>query len=361
MEKLWRLFRRRPESDLLATLPTAIQFSLTSICNLSCIMCHQEADWLPENFFSLLEGEENIFPRFLKIEPLLAQATHLSLTGGGEPFLDPNLFNILEVTAKYPNCNTSFNTNGTIFDEEKIRKLIQYDLTQLDISLDSPNKGTFGQIRKKANFDQIIENIKNIKEIKRSLRSDKPRLVINMVLMRRNLEELPQMVSFVKDLDLNGLTVFYAQIYRKDLSQESISLYRDLVKEVMLQTYQKASRLKVELVEVISEPLGIGINEGLEDSRIKRIGRPPCRFPWNNLYVFSNGNVRFCCYSSPILGNLDYQSLEEIWNGEKARDVRRIIASGELPQECHHCYLWGKDRFFILDRPHWMSRGKRFK
>jgi MoaA/NifB/PqqE/SkfB family radical SAM enzyme len=354
MEKLWRLLRRRPESELLAALPTTIQFSLTSACNLRCIMCHQEADWLPENFSTLLEGENNIFTRFLKIEPLLAQAIHLSLTGGGEPFLDPNLFKILEVTAKYPNCNTSFNTNGTIFSEEKIRRLIQYNLTQLDISLDSPNKGTFEKIRKKASFDQIIENIKRIKEIKSSLRSAKPKLVINMVVMRRNLEELPEMVGLVKDLGLDGLTVFYAQIYRKDLSQESISLYRDLVKEAMLKTYQEASRLKVELVEVISEPLGIKIDEKLEDSRIKRIGRPPCRFPWDNLYVFSNGNVRFCCYSSPILGNLDHQNLGEIWNGEKAQEVRRIIASGGFPRECHHCYLWGKDRFFILDKPHWI-------
>ncbi len=355
MKKFWKFLRRNKKSDFLSRTPTAIQFSLTSVCNLRCIMCHQEADWLPENFLRLLEGEENIFSRFLKIEPLLAQAAHLSLTGGGEPFLDPNLFKILEVTSKYPDCNISFNTNGTIFDEEKIRKLIQHNLTQLDISLDSPNKGTFEQIRRKANFDQIIENIKRIKEIKSSLRSDKPKLVINMVVMRRNLEELPQMVSFVRDLGLEGLTIFYAQIYRKDLYQESISLHKDLVKEVMLQTYQKASRLKVDLVEVISEPLGIKIGDKVEDSRIKRIGMPPCRFAWDNLYVFPNGNIRFCCYSSPILGNLDYQSLEAIWNGKKAQEVRQILTSGGFPRECHYCYLWGKDRFFILDKPHWMS------
>ena len=100
MKKFWKFLRRNKKSDFLSRTPTAIQFSLTSVCNLRCIMCHQEADWLPENFLRLLEGEENIFSRFLKIEPLLAQATHLSLTGGGEPFLDPNLFKILEVTSK---------------------------------------------------------------------------------------------------------------------------------------------------------------------------------------------------------------------------------------------------------------------
>ncbi|UCD85143.1 MAG: SPASM domain-containing protein, partial [Deltaproteobacteria bacterium] len=154
---------------------------------------------------------------------------------------------------------------------------------------------------------------------------------------------------------LEGLTVFYAQIYRNDLYQESISLYRDLVKEMMLQTYYKASELKVDLVEVISEPLGIRIDDQVnDDKRIKRIGRPPCRFPWDNLYVFPNGNIRFCCYSSPILGNLDNQTLEAIWNGNKARKVRQIIANGKLPKECHHCYLWGEDRFYILNKPNWM-------
>ncbi|UCD84810.1 MAG: radical SAM protein, partial [Deltaproteobacteria bacterium] len=184
MKKLLKFLRRGIKSEFFAAPPTAIQFSLTSACNLQCIMCHQKANWLPEDFLRLREGEENIFSRFLKIESLLAQATHLSLTGGGEPFLDPNLFKILEITSKYPNCNTSFNTNGTIFEEVKIKKLIQYNLTQLDISFDSPNKVTFEQIRKGADFNKIVDNIKKIKEIKSSFRSNKPKIVINMVVMR---------------------------------------------------------------------------------------------------------------------------------------------------------------------------------
>jgi MoaA/NifB/PqqE/SkfB family radical SAM enzyme len=59
--------------------------------------------------------------------------------------------------------------------------------------------------------------------------------------------------------------------------------------------------------------------------------RPACENPWTTLFVWGNGDVTHCCYSSfgPV-GNVRRQALEEIWAGERLARVRAAIARGDL-------------------------------
>jgi hypothetical protein len=48
--------------------------------------------------------------------------------------------------------------------------------------------------------------------------------------------------------------------------------------------------------------------------------------------INGRGGVYLCCPSwldTPI-GNLRFQSVEEIWNGERAQDIRRSILDGSF-------------------------------
>ena len=67
-----------------------------------------------------------------------------------------------------------------------------------------------------------------------------------------------------------------------------------------------------------------------------------CQRPWTGLYVENEGSVRVCCYNSPLVGNLDEESIEEIWNGVRLRDLRRAFLAGEPPQGCRDCYIFAK-------------------
>lgn len=50
-------------------------------------------------------------------------------------------------------------------------------------------------------------------------------------------------------------------------------------------------------------------------------------FPWNEM-----GEVYLCCagWLNTSIGNLQYQSVEEIWNGEKSQAIRRSILDGSF-------------------------------
>jgi hypothetical protein len=56
-------------------------------------------------------------------------------------------------------------------------------------------------------------------------------------------------------------------------------------------------------------------------------------FEWFEITQLNGrGGVYLCCPSwldTPI-GNLQYQSVNEIWNGEKAREIRRSILDGSF-------------------------------
>ncbi len=55
-----------------------------------------------------------------------------------------------------------------------------------------------------------------------------------------------------------------------------------------------------------------------------------CSNPWTSAFVWKNGDVTHCCYSSagPI-GNINKSTLEEIWHGKKINKIRENIKKGD--------------------------------
>jgi MoaA/NifB/PqqE/SkfB family radical SAM enzyme len=63
-----------------------------------------------------------------------------------------------------------------------------------------------------------------------------------------------------------------------------------------------------------------------------------CHAPFVSLNFEQNGNVRACCYNNKdILGKWPTQSLIEIWQGEKANQLRKHIRDNNLGSGCKEC------------------------
>jgi MoaA/NifB/PqqE/SkfB family radical SAM enzyme len=59
--------------------------------------------------------------------------------------------------------------------------------------------------------------------------------------------------------------------------------------------------------------------------------------PFTGLATREDGAIKICCRSLPI-GNIKNETLEEVWNGEKMREVRRQVLNGERPDVCKPCF-----------------------
>lgn len=74
-----------------------------------------------------------------------------------------------------------------------------------------------------------------------------------------------------------------------------------------------------------------------------------CSNPWTTFFIWGNGDVTHCCYSSfGVLGNIHQQGLEDIWRGPRWDGLRTLMARGDFPRA--GCEPWCRvvrwDRFY---------------
>jgi radical SAM protein with 4Fe4S-binding SPASM domain len=69
-----------------------------------------------------------------------------------------------------------------------------------------------------------------------------------------------------------------------------------------------------------------------------------CAIPWMHLNFEPNGKVVPCCLTSHhnyFAGDLNTQSIEEIWNSDNMKNLRKQMINGERPKICDTC--WNKE------------------
>jgi MoaA/NifB/PqqE/SkfB family radical SAM enzyme len=59
--------------------------------------------------------------------------------------------------------------------------------------------------------------------------------------------------------------------------------------------------------------------------------------PFTGLATREDGAIKICCRSQPI-GWIQKESLEQVWNGDNMREVRRKVLSDEIPDVCKPCF-----------------------
>ena len=62
-----------------------------------------------------------------------------------------------------------------------------------------------------------------------------------------------------------------------------------------------------------------------------------CMHPFTGLATRSDGAVMACCRSHPV-GNIQEQTLEEIWNNDTMKRIRKQVLNDERPSECAPCF-----------------------
>lgn len=66
-----------------------------------------------------------------------------------------------------------------------------------------------------------------------------------------------------------------------------------------------------------------------------------CILPWVHLNVQPNGDIYPCCMApyGDNIGNTKDDTLEEIWNGDTMKDIRKKMMNGKRPDLCQRCFL----------------------
>ena len=75
-----------------------------------------------------------------------------------------------------------------------------------------------------------------------------------------------------------------------------------------------------------------------------------CMLPWIHLHAYPDGRAYPCCFAfDPYpVGDLNKQSLKEVFNGEKMKEMRLRMLNNKKSRECMKCYDQEKSGFFSL-------------
>ena len=93
--------------------------------------------------------------------------------------------------------------------------------------------------------------------------------------------------------------------------------------------------------------------------------RPPCAGLWNTPMVHVNGEVTTCCLDEKLenkVGNLQQNSLQDIWNGEVMNNWRKAHIEGRFDESgplCTRCNWRSAGGYPEEKADQWLQRFRR--
>jgi len=166
---------------------TNIRISLTKRCNLKCFYCHREGELIPHGVPKEISVDE--------IESILKASSELGIKKvrftGGEPLMREDLADIIGVASRYME-DVSLSTNGALL-APIAKDLKDAGLNRVNVSLNSLRPEVYRSIVGADVFHDVVAGIRRAHEVGISP------IKINMVVLKRNHEEIPAMIEFLED------------------------------------------------------------------------------------------------------------------------------------------------------------------
>ncbi len=191
----------------------------TSRCNLNCVTCVRQ-QW-PD----LVESEMDmaLFDELLEQMAAFPGLGKVHLGGFGEPLVHSQA---LEMIRKLTGAGyiVSLNTNGTLVTEETARTLIEAGVRTIYFSIDGVDEEIFRKIRVNGELNEVIANILGLQKLKHEMKVYNPKVCLEFVLMRGNMDQLPLIPRLARELKAPSVLV-------TNLLAHSEEMYREVLYE----------------------------------------------------------------------------------------------------------------------------------
>lgn len=284
-------------------LPSKLWLEPTDVCNLRCVMCPQS---VPKPF-SRGYMEWDLFTKI--VDEAKDFVYDINLFHRGESTLHPRIVDMVRYV-KERGIHVRLHTNGAFLKDDLSEALIRSGLDVLSFSFDGYTAEQYDNIRVFAKFERTTANIVKLLQVKKRLGLQTPHVV---------LETIDFSTGPVTEAMREQQRAFRARF-------DGLPLDRFKVKRPhnWAGTYEEG------------DPAAAGRPRSFS----------PCTFPWYALVVFWDGLVSPCpqdWYGDLDLGNVKTQTLAEVWNGAKMRDLREKMKTQDVGclTPCNQCdMLW---------------------
>lgn len=338
----------RGETDFTNThipLPNYLQIEPVGQCNLRCQMCAIpfRLDGPPYGPPAFMD-----FDLFTRLIDQYKGLETLHLQGLGEPMMHPRFFDMVSYARKR-GINVSTNTNMTLLNDKRAKMCVDSGLGEIHISVDGAKAETYERIRLRGKYDKVVRNIGLLQQAREASKSPTPRMKLVMVIMRQNLDELPDLVRQAHSWSMEEI---FVQHLAHDFGESSLPdqylPMREFVDEQTLfeENLEKVEKYFGEAREAAAE-LGIKLRLPKTRMRLHPSGTPGpkrCSWPWTGGYISYQGYMMPCCMvSTPDRINFGSSALvpvEKLWNSSDFQKFRDQLSSDHPPEVCSACSIY---------------------
>ncbi len=332
--------------------PTSVDIELTNRCNLKCRMCWFHGE---NGIGDRYQGSEMATQEILElINQLASYRPHLYF-GGAEPFIREDFLAVM-AHAKSFALPVSFTTNGTLLDRQKIQKLVELKVDDINFSINGPEE-PHDELRGRGNFEKVMSCIEYLAECKEAANSKRPLITVNITINPLAVGHLEETINALRKRTVNAVDSFRVhhlwfitpaelQVHKKAVGK---SLHRSAPGAaahcIPLSQHHDAGTLANEIRQLQGMEK-ITFFPDLRDKEVHQFYsdgyrlKKRCIAPFRAAVVKPNGDLKFCpdeWIDDYVLGNVREDRFENIWNNEKARHFRSVIFWKKSFPGCKRC------------------------
>lgn len=202
---------------------------------------------------------------------------------------------------------------SSAFHDRAVKDAVDFQLDRLWMIFDGMDDETFRKVRGKAAcFTRGLEQLKKLQAYKKEKKSLLPHITAIMIRHPHNRHQWQLFKDFFSKMEdvavlLGHFSTFAGRVPRINRFHQSLA------------------------------------NDPEEQEAIRRtaeLNRHMCYYPWHSVSILADGRVVPCCRDvngDYVLGDLNRQSLIQIWNGEPIRQLRENFIKGSRDNPLCRC------------------------
>lgn len=316
MEKLEAKHKRARLEDVVPrSAPFSIFLDPCGACNFKCSFC-------PCNVSEFQAAERHkvmsweLFEKIAKdLEAFRGQVKVINLYGFGEPLLNPHIVEMVRTLKENHLCReVRITTNASLLDEEKSKGLIAAGVDLLRVSVEALSAEAYQELcGVKIDFSKVLHNVESFYKLSRGTESKIAAKIVSATLKTEQDRQ--------RFFDLF----------------DSITDYHFI---------EKIDAYWAEFDEMVTQEDPVKVHElCYKETAEKNI----CTYPFTDMCIHSNGAIGACCVDwkfATQYGDVRYEHLSDIWNGERHRKFQIAHLTKRLRETvpfCDHCLRKSSD------------------
>jgi radical SAM protein with 4Fe4S-binding SPASM domain len=304
--RFWRDYGYHHGKVTLRNRPEVFAIESTNYCNLRCVMCPRgEPDIMTRPLGHMSDA---LFEKIFDAAEFFTEPCWFHWFG--EPLMHPRLFEQIAYAKSRGVPNLGISTNATLLNAARAEAILHSPLDTVMVAIDGTRKDVYEKIRISSSFtfEEVCENVREFLALRKRYGKRTPHTILSIIVME---DTKAQLDDFRREWTGHGADEI-------------------LFKEYVTWANQSQSEEFVQLAPAEKrEHLAHGARAF------------PCFFMWESVVIGWDGRVVPCCFdydATVTLGDLNTQSLRDIWNGEKyvALRTKELQGRNDTPL-CRNC------------------------